>query len=179
MSVQSQIDRIDGNVKKALAKISEKGVSVAANANSDDLETLISAIETGGNLKAVVRTVTLASDVTGAKDQILLSGDEFIKKHYANDWFYAILFANSLSGASGVIPFNIQGNRMMAANNTGIGFRYTSASVAGTAVLTTNIKAEGWGQHMRVGSSGKLSQYLHTGYILKAGTYTIVLISVE
>ena len=48
MSVQTQIDRIDGNVKKALAKIAEKGVSVAADANSDDLEALIAAIEAGG-----------------------------------------------------------------------------------------------------------------------------------
>ena len=48
MSVQTQIDRIDGNVKKALAKIAEKGVSVAADANSDDLEALIATIEAGG-----------------------------------------------------------------------------------------------------------------------------------
>ena len=48
MSVQTQIDRIDGNVKKALAKIAEKGVSVSADANSDDLEALIAAIEAGG-----------------------------------------------------------------------------------------------------------------------------------
>lgn len=48
MSVQSQIDRIDGNVKKALAKIAEKGVTVASDANSDDLEALIAAIEAGG-----------------------------------------------------------------------------------------------------------------------------------
>jgi hypothetical protein len=48
MSVQSQVDRIDGNVKKALAKIAEKGVSVPDDANSDDLEALIAAIEAGG-----------------------------------------------------------------------------------------------------------------------------------
>lgn len=48
MSVQTQIDRIDGNVKKALAKIAEKGVTVASDANSDDLEALIAAIEAGG-----------------------------------------------------------------------------------------------------------------------------------
>lgn len=48
MSVQTQIDRIDGNVKNALAKIAEKGVTVPTDANSDDLETLIDAIATGG-----------------------------------------------------------------------------------------------------------------------------------
>lgn len=48
MSVQTQIDRIDGNVKKALAKIAEKGVTVPSMANSDDLAELIAAIEAGG-----------------------------------------------------------------------------------------------------------------------------------
>lgn len=48
MSVQTQIDRIDGNVKNALATIAEKGVTVPTDANSDDLETLIDAIATGG-----------------------------------------------------------------------------------------------------------------------------------
>jgi hypothetical protein len=47
MSVQSQIDRIKGNVDKALAKIAEKGVAVSANANSNNLEELIDAIGIG------------------------------------------------------------------------------------------------------------------------------------
>lgn len=59
MSVQTQIDRIDGNVKKALAKIAEKGVSVAADANSDDLEALIAAIEAGGSGGGLCATGTL------------------------------------------------------------------------------------------------------------------------
>ena len=44
MSVQSQIDRIDRNVKNALFKIAEKGVTVPSNANSDTLGELIAAI---------------------------------------------------------------------------------------------------------------------------------------
>ena len=48
MSIQSEIDRIKGNVTAALAKIAEKGVTVPDGANSDNLEALIEAIQAGG-----------------------------------------------------------------------------------------------------------------------------------
>lgn len=44
MSVQTQIDRIKGNVTRSLAKIAERGVMVPADANSDNLEELIGSI---------------------------------------------------------------------------------------------------------------------------------------
>lgn len=138
-------------------------------------------VSTLQGMKAVaeIHTITLASDVKGAKEQILLSDNDFIKKHYNSEWFSVVMFANSPTAAVGAIPFNYHGNRKIGASNTGIGYRYTSASAVGTAALTYNISAEGWGQHMRVNSAGKLSQYLHTDYILKAGSYTIILICAE
>lgn len=48
MSIQAQIDRIKSNVTRSLAKVAEKGVTVPADANSDDLEGLIGAISGGG-----------------------------------------------------------------------------------------------------------------------------------
>lgn len=48
MSIQAQIDRIKNNVTRSLAKVAEKGVTVPADANSDDLEGLIDAITGGG-----------------------------------------------------------------------------------------------------------------------------------
>lgn len=48
MSISSEITRIRGNVADALAAIAAKGVTVPQGANSDDLATLIAAIETGG-----------------------------------------------------------------------------------------------------------------------------------
>ena len=128
---------------------------------------------------AVVRTVTLSADVTGATDYVLLSNDEFIKKHYADNGFSATLIAATPAASdTNVVHFSYQGNRNVGSSNVaryGIGLRSTSTSAIGTANLTAKISAEGWGQHLRVNSSGKLSQYLHTGYILKAGTYIIVL----
>lgn len=44
MSIQSEISRISGNVADALSAISDKGVTVPQDANSDDLADLIAAI---------------------------------------------------------------------------------------------------------------------------------------
>ena len=48
MSVQTQIDRISGNVSAALAAIADKGVTVPDGSTSDALAELIAAIESGG-----------------------------------------------------------------------------------------------------------------------------------
>ncbi len=48
MSVQTQIDRISGNVSAAFAVIAEKGVTVPEGSNSDALAGLIQAIQAGG-----------------------------------------------------------------------------------------------------------------------------------
>ena len=48
MSVQTQIDRISGNVSAALSAIAEKGVTVPDGSNSDALHELILSIEAGG-----------------------------------------------------------------------------------------------------------------------------------
>lgn len=65
MSVQSEINRIKGNVTAALAKIAEKGVTVPDGANSDNLEALIEAIEAGGgSVKVATGTFTTTDDIT-------------------------------------------------------------------------------------------------------------------
>lgn len=67
MSVQSEINRISGNVTAALAAIAEKGVDVPAGSKSDALASLIAAIEAGGggnagNGKTASGTITVAQD---------------------------------------------------------------------------------------------------------------------
>ena len=48
MSIQTQIDRISGNVSAALSAIAGKGVTVPDGSNSDALAELIASIEAGG-----------------------------------------------------------------------------------------------------------------------------------
>lgn len=54
-----QIIRIRENVSDALTAIGAKGVTVPSGANSDDLATLIAAIETGGGGGGTTRTVVI------------------------------------------------------------------------------------------------------------------------
>lgn len=61
MSIQSEIDRIKGNVTVALAKIAEKGVTVPDGANSDNLEALIEAISSGTKIE--IKTIVPSEDV--------------------------------------------------------------------------------------------------------------------
>ena len=88
MSIQSEINRISGNVANALTAIANKGVTVPQGSNSDDLATLIGQIQQGGGAGAIsivdtpdsaggtVRTITavdisdttaVASDVASGK----------------------------------------------------------------------------------------------------------------
>ena len=72
MSIQTQIDRISGNVSAALSAIAEKGVTVPDGSNSDALHELILSIEAGGGLptglsKAAFGTVTPSYGVSSVK----------------------------------------------------------------------------------------------------------------
>lgn len=127
----------------------------------------------------VVRTVTVSADVTGAKNYQMLSGDEFIKQHYADEGFTATLFpVTPVAMEANVVHYNHQGNRNIGASNKtyyGAGFRSSSASAVTVASHNVKINGKGYSQHMRVDNTGALYQYLHTNYILKAGTYQIIL----
>lgn len=72
MSIQTQIDRISGNVIAALSAIAEKGVTVPDGSNSDALHELILSIEAGGGLptglsKVAFGTVTPSYNVSSVK----------------------------------------------------------------------------------------------------------------
>lgn len=58
MSIQTQIDRISGNVSAALSAIVEKGVTVPDGSTSDALAGLIASIEAGGGGKIANGTYT-------------------------------------------------------------------------------------------------------------------------
>lgn len=128
----------------------------------------------------VVRTVTVASDVTGANTEYkLLIGDEFIKKHYAHDGFSVTLIClTPVAAGTNVVHFGYQGNRNIGASGVaryGVGMRSTNTSTVAQQPFTAKINGTGYSHHMRVNSSGNLIQYLYTGYVLPAGTYQIIL----
>lgn len=127
----------------------------------------------------VVRIVTVSADVVGTKNYQMLSGDEFIKKHYADEGFSAALIPlTPVEAGTNVVHFNYTGNRNIGSSNVaryGLGYRSTNTSTVAVQHLVTPINGKGYSQNLRVDSSGNFYQYLHTDYVLKAGTYLIIL----
>ena len=129
---------------------------------------------------SVVRTVTVSANVTGANNTYtLLSGDEFIKKHYADEGFSATLIClTPVAAGTNVIHWGWQGNRNVGASGVaryGVGSRSTNTSTVAYQPFTTKINGTGYSHMMRVNSSGNLLQHLASGYVLPAGTYQIIL----
>lgn len=172
---------IDVNVSVPASGITPTGTKTITENGTYDVTSFASAtvnVPAPASI-AVVRTVTVSADAVGAQAYKLLSNDDFIKQHYADAGFSAaIIPVTPVAMETNVVHFNYHGNRNIGATNKvyyGVGLRSTSASAIGTAVFSNPINAKGYAQHMRVDSTGALYQYLHTDYILKAGTYLIVL----
>ena len=130
--------------------------------------------------KTVVRTITLNADVTGANTTTtLLSGDDFIKEHYADEGFSVMWFLVSpVASETGILHCNYHGNKNISSSTVvryGVGLKSTSASAVGNVAYNTKINGKGYSTHMRVASNGNLLQYLASGTNLKAGTYQIIL----
>ena len=65
--LETKINRIDTNVKNALAAIADKGVTVPEGSNSDSLAALIAAIEAGGGVSQLeVFTLVPSEDVNNS-----------------------------------------------------------------------------------------------------------------
>lgn len=103
MSIQSEINRISGNVANALTAIANKGVTVPQGSNSDDLATLIAQISGGGTPAisvvdtadshgGTVRTVT-ALDIS---DSTAVAADVLNSK-----WFYTAQGVKTQGTATG------------------------------------------------------------------------------
>lgn len=81
MSASSEITRLSGNVADALTAIENKGVAVPQGANSDDLATLIAAIQTGGGVTRTnivpEQTVTGSGYLAITASEMLVAGQNY------------------------------------------------------------------------------------------------------
>ena len=130
--------------------------------------------------KTEIRTLTLSSDITGAdKTTVLISGDSFIKEHYADDGFYIVIVPKStLTAATGKLHFIYHGNKALgssAVNRYGITYYSSSASAIGTTQMSAKLNGKGYSVSLRVDSSGNLSIYNTAGRNLVAGEYNVIL----
>lgn len=120
MSIQTQIDRISGNVSAALSAIAGKGVTVPDGSTSDALAELIASIQAGGGnneIKIDSGTFTPAEDVsTYVVEQSVQMDNVVIHALMPNLDGYGLTVA-PISTAGYYIGYNIPGvgNRQIQA----------------------------------------------------------------
>lgn len=76
MSVQTEIDRLKATVTKALHAISQKGVTIPANSNSDNLVALIKQIKAMGSFTI---------DGTSFPFELGMTWGEYLESNYNTD----------------------------------------------------------------------------------------------
>lgn len=111
----------------------------------------------------------------------VLSGNDFVKAHYADANFFAMWFPvnATTAAASGVAGMVYHGNRpMLTTKTTAYGFFIRSAGETANASLMANtakLNGSGYNVSLRANSSGNINLYVASAYTVPAGEYLLVL----
>lgn len=130
--------------------------------------------------------ITLSSAYTGAaKEHTILSGNAFVKAHYADEGFFAMWIPLGITTAepTGTAMWMYSGNRAMAKTALtayGVFARSTSENNnPGWMPNTAKLNGEGYNVSLRVKNNGNLIMYRSATYTVPAGEYRLVLGLVE
>ena len=127
--------------------------------------------------------ITISTALGGGtnKNQVILSGNDFVKTNYANENFFALWYSMdaTTAAASTVVGMVYHGNRaMITAKSTAYGFFIRSTGeTANTALMANTAKLNGSGYNvsLRANSSGNINLYVASAYTVPAGSYLLVL----
>lgn len=130
--------------------------------------------------------ITLSSAYTGAaKEHTILSGNAFVKAHYADEGFFVMWIPLGLTAKapSGTAMWAYHSNRKMAiAKNSphGVFARSTGESInVGWMPEPGNLSVDNWNVSFKAKSNGNLIMYRSAAYTIPAGEYRLVLGLVE
>lgn len=138
--------------------------------------------------KMVVLPITISEDLGAGtnKNQPIVTGNDFVKQHYADDGFAGILVplsGDSINAASGVVTFVYHGNRpLIKTSATYYGcFTKSNGPSSATAVQPNNYKinANGYNVSLRVDSTGVVKLYVASAFTVKAGNYLLMLLCTD
>lgn len=136
--------------------------------------------------KIKIIPVTISADIGNgtSKNYAMITGDDFVKTHYADDGFIGIFLALNVTAlpakSMGMV---YHGNRpVMSTKSTYHGvFTYSNGESAAmsTGANTAKINGTGYGLSLRVNSSGNVNLYVDGTYTVKAGSYLLVLLCTD
>lgn len=135
----------------------------------------------GASENCVTRTLEIASGLGDAIATIntLITGDSFVKSHYADAGFSVALTSTSpVAGSAGALISVYHCNRALASNSTqwtGHGLFWSDSTTVAAYQIATNVSDFTYQAAFRVNSSGDVVLYLPQNRYLRAGTYQLVL----
>lgn len=164
-------------------------INITENGTYDvtDKETAIVEVSTGGSSNNFhIIPITLSSAYTGAAaEHTILSGNEFVKAHYADEGFFAmwIPLNTPTAAESGTAGFIYHSNRAMIHTNSAVYavFARSTSPTANSGWMPNSRKVSdsGYNVSFRANSKGDLKMYRSATYTIPAGEYRLVLGLVE
>lgn len=136
----------------------------------------------------VVIPVTLSSALGAGtnKNHSLLTGNDFVKKHYNHEGFCALwvpLTGTTTAAESGVVGAGFHCNRPTITTKSTYygGFMRSSGATSGATVqvCTTMVNGTGYNISFRATSSGNLNLYVASNLTVPAGDYLLILLCAE
>lgn len=126
----------------------------------------------------VVRTVTVSSDITNTA-KTLLTADPFIAEHYADNGFSIFMIPTAQFAAEAKVVHSVYHTNSNIGSNGVIRYGWTYYSSSASAISVGHISAKlsgnGYNTSLRAKSTGNLDIYASSSYIVKAGTYKLVM----
>ena len=145
-------------------------------------------VPTGGgsdNYHVLPLTLSRLGDASVAKNNTLITGNDFVKANYNKEGFFAILMplnAADTQQANKETTFLYQGNRCITKSASAVYGLKTNGNGTSTATAqphTAKISGSGYVVALRATSAGNVTVYTNADYYVPAGNYLLVLALAE
>lgn len=129
--------------------------------------------------KCVVRDITISAALGNGSNatKTILTADEFVKKHYADNGFFAVLVPKTAVGTTtNVVTWIYVGNVNIGSTGCvryGFAFYNSNATTVGYRPLTAKISGTNYNVALRAKSTGNVDLYVESARIVQAGEYTL------
>lgn len=129
----------------------------------------------------VVRSITIDADMGNGTNttKTILTADEFVAAHYADDGFFAVLVPTATLGTTtNLVTWLYHGNFGIGSTGAaryGVAYYNTSETATGSRVMSWKINGNGYNVSLRAKSTGNMDLYCESSRIVQAGTYRLIL----
>lgn len=134
------------------------------------------------NFHVIPITLSTALGAGTTKNQAIVSGNSFVKSHYADESFFAMLiplFAADYVQEKNVTTFVYHGNRVVARSKSPVyGLRLFGngeSTHVGAGIATAKLSGAGYTISLRANSSGNINLYVDSTLTVPAGDYLLLI----